>query len=77
MSAEQQELIMKSGVSYFQQYGKPFQEKIFQGLVTDKDWAAQMYEVMKPDYFDVKYLQYLTETYFTYFENIDVSQLWV
>jgi len=69
MSAEQQELIMKSGVSYFQQYGKPFQEKIFQGLVTDKDWAAQMYEVMKPDYFDVKYLQYLTETYFTYFEK--------
>ena len=35
--------------SYFSKYGRPFQEKIFQGLVTDKDWAMQMYEVMSAD----------------------------
>ena len=67
MSLQHQEEIVSGGISYFQQYGKPFQEKIFQGLVTDKDWAMQMYEVMKPSFFDVKYLQYLTEKYFSYF----------
>ena len=36
----------------FSKYGKSFQEKIFQGMATDKDWAAQMHEVMSPEYFD-------------------------
>ena len=67
MSLQHQEVIVSGDVSYFQQYGKPFQEKIFQGLVTDKDWAMQMYEVMQPSFFDLKYLQYLTEKYFNYF----------
>ncbi len=53
--------------SYFRQYGTAFQEKIFQGLATDKDWAQQMHEVMDPSYFELKYLQYLTERYFNYF----------
>jgi len=53
----------------FSKYGKMFQEKIFQGLATDKDWAAQMHEVMQPDYFDLKYLQYLCGKYFTYFDD--------
>ena len=39
-------------------YGKAFQEKIFQGMATDKEWAQQMHEVMSPEYFDLKYLQY-------------------
>ena len=47
--------------------GKHFQEKIFQGLMTDHTWAGQIVEVMKPDFFDVKYLSYLTEKYFSYF----------
>ena len=41
--------------AYFRQYGKAFQEKIFQGLVSDKDWAQQMSEVMQPHFFDLKY----------------------
>ncbi len=53
----------------FSKYGKIFQEKIFQGLATDKDWAAQMHEVMRPDYFDLKYLQYLCDKYFTYYDD--------
>ena len=54
---------------YFSRYGKPFQEKIFQGLTTDKDWASQMFEVMKPSFFDVNYLEYLTEKFFNYYEK--------
>jgi replicative DNA helicase len=51
----------------FSQYGRRFQEKIFQGMLTDVVWAAQSIEVMEPEYFDVKYLAYLTEKYFSYF----------
>ena len=53
----------------FSKYGKPFQEKVFQSMLTDKDWSAQMIEVMTPEYFDIKYLQYLCEKYFTYFSK--------
>ena len=52
-------VIKDQGASMFHQYGKAFQEKIFQGLAIDKDWAQQMHEVMSPDYFELKYLQYL------------------
>jgi len=51
----------------FKQYGKNFQEKIFQGLLTDRTWATQMTEVMTPSYFELKYLEYLTEKYFSYY----------
>lgn len=57
------------GVHHFSQYGKNFQEKIFQGLITDTQWAAQMVEVMRPNFFDVEYLRFLTEKYFSYYEK--------
>jgi len=57
----------KSDRSHFSQYGKHFQEKIFQGLLTDHRWASQMIEVMHPDFFELKYLAYLTGKYFSYF----------
>ena len=44
---------------HFGRYGKAFQEKIFQSLTSDREWAAQMVEVMNPMFFDLKYLQYL------------------
>ena len=53
----------------FKTYGRHFQEGIFHGLITDKDWAAQMSEVMKSDYFDLKYLAYLSEKYFAYYQK--------
>ncbi|MBK23553.1 MAG: hypothetical protein CME70_06060 [Halobacteriovorax sp.] len=59
--------LSEQGTPHFGQYGKTFQEKIFQGLLTDHKWAAQMVEVMSPDFFEVKYLAYLTEKYFVYF----------
>ena len=51
----------------FRQYNKSFQEKILQGLLTDHQWAAQMVEVMRPDFFELRYLEYLCEKYFKYF----------
>ena len=56
-------------VGSFAQYGKSFQEKIFQGLITDHRWAAQMIEVMLPDFFEVRYLNYLTEKIFCYYKK--------
>lgn len=58
-----------AGEALFKQYGKPFQEKIFQGLLTDHTWAAQMSEVMEPNYFDLKYLSFLSNKYFKYHEK--------
>lgn len=55
--------------SHFGQYGKSFQEKIFQSLLTDKTWSAQMVEVMDPTFFDVSYLEYLAEKFFAYYKK--------
>ena len=54
---------------YFGQYGKGFQEKIFQSLMTDKVWAQQMVEVMNPSFFDVRYLEFLSDKFFSYFKK--------
>jgi replicative DNA helicase len=58
-----------SEIAYFKQYGKSFQEKIFQSLINDKTWSIQMIEVMTPDYFELRYLQFLTSKYFKYFKK--------
>ena len=53
-----------SETASFAKYGKQFQEGIFQGLLTDTVWSAQMIEVMNPSFFDIKYLEFLCEKYF-------------
>ena len=50
----------------FAEYGISFQEKIVQSLLIDHKWAEQMSEVMRVEYFDLKYLKYLSEKYFHY-----------
>ena len=35
----------------------------------DREWAAQMYEVMLPTFFELNYLKYLTRLYFRYYEQ--------
>lgn len=50
----------------FSKFGKPFQEKVFQGMLTDTMWASQMIEVVDPTYFDLKYLSFLCDKYFSY-----------
>lgn len=50
----------------FGKFGKSFQEKICQCFLVDNAWAEQMLEVFKSEYFELKYLQYLSQTYFEY-----------
>lgn len=63
------DLSPRANSPHFSQYGKHFQEKIFQGLLTDHQWASQIIEVMHPDFFELRYLTYLTKMYFSYFEK--------
>ena len=58
-----------SDSSYFGQYGKQFQEKIFQCFITDHSWSTHMSDVMTYEYFDLRYLKYLTEKYFNYYKK--------
>lgn len=60
---------VSTSVAHFSRYDKTFQEKIFQALLMDRDWAAQMLEVSKPEYFELRYLQYLSERYFSHFKK--------
>jgi replicative DNA helicase len=53
----------------FSKFGKPFQEKVFQSMLTDSLWAGQMIEVVNPEYFDLKYLSFLCEKYFSYYKK--------
>lgn len=53
----------------FSKFGKPFQEKVFQGMLTDTTWASQMVEVVDPSYFDLKYLSFLCDKYFAYYNK--------
>ena len=53
----------------FAKFGKAFQEKVFQGMLTDTTWSAQMIEVVNPEYFDLKYLCFLCEKYFSYYKK--------
>ena len=50
----------------FSKFGKPFQEKVFRGMLTDTIWASEMIEVVDPSYFDLKYLSFLCDKYFSY-----------
>ena len=45
-----------NAIPHFKKYGRNFQEKIFQGLIADHSWAAQMIEIMSSEYFELKYL---------------------
>jgi replicative DNA helicase len=50
----------------FGQYGKSFQEKILQALLTDKQFAEQMLEVFQDDYLELNYLRFLSDRYFAH-----------
>lgn len=53
----------------FSKFGKPFQEKVFQSMLSDQLWAGQMIEVVNPEYFDLKYLSFLCGKYFSYYKK--------
>lgn len=53
----------------FSGYGKKFQKKILQALLTDHRWAGQMVDVMRNEYFDLTELRYLSDRYFKYYQR--------
>ena len=53
----------------FAEWGKSFQEKIIQALLTDRKWAAQFSEVVNIEYFDKNYLKFLADKYFDYYKQ--------
>lgn len=53
-------------------YGKSFQEKVMQALLSDRPWAEQLLEVFNVEYFDVKYLTFLADRYFGYAKKYKV-----
>lgn len=56
----------KSNGASFGQFGKSFQEKLGQALLTDPKWAEQVAEVIDVSYFEVNYLKFLADRYFSY-----------
>ena len=56
----------------FGTYGKNFQEKIVQALLVDKHFAEQTLEVFDVTYLEPKYLQYLSDRYFSYAKKYKV-----
>lgn len=56
----------------FGKYGKSFQEKLVQALLSDKTWSEQMLEVFDVEYLEPKYLQFLAERYFGYAKKYKV-----
>ena len=57
---------MKSSGVSFGQFGKSFQEKLVQALLMDQKFSEQMMEVVDTSYFEVNYLKFLAERYFSY-----------
>lgn len=53
----------------FTDFELPFQEKIVQALLTDRNWASQMSEVLEVEYFEYSHLQLLTEKYLGYYNK--------
>ena len=48
----------------FSDYGKEFQEKFVQALISDARFSEQMLEVFDPEYVEIKHLQFLADRYF-------------
>lgn len=56
----------------FDQYGRSFQEKVMQALLSDRQWAEQMLEVFDVQYFELRYLQFLADRYFSHAKKYKV-----
>lgn len=56
----------------FSQFGKSFQEKLVQALLVDHKFSEQMTEVINIDYFEVNYLKFLADRFFSYSKKYKV-----
>lgn len=62
--------ISQQHTSIFNEMGKPFQEKVFRAIVTDRQWALSLREVFELDKsFDLPHLRLMTEKVFGYYDR--------
>lgn len=54
------------------QFGKTFQERFVEALLTDQQFGQQMLEVFQVEYVDLKYLQFLARHFFDYAKRYKV-----
>lgn len=54
------------------QFGRSFQEKTLQALLSDHVWAEQVLEVFNPEYLDLNYLRFLASKYFDHAKKYKV-----
>ena len=53
----------------FENFGKSYQKKVVQALITDDEFSEQMIEVLDVNYFDQKFLYTITKYHFTYYKK--------
>lgn len=53
-------------------YGKSFQEKVLQAMLSDQRFAEQMMEVFDTSYFELNYLAFLADRYFNHAKKYKV-----
>lgn len=51
----------------FADFGEAFQDRVVQALMHDHNWAEQMVEIIKVDYFELDHLQYIVSKWFAYY----------
>lgn len=56
----------------FGEFGRNFQEKLIQALLSDRQWAEQVLEVFDVSYLELKYLAFLADRYFAYAKKYKV-----
>lgn len=72
---------MSEQLKSFEEMGRGFQEKLFQGLVEDHLFSEMMTDVMEPDYFTFTHLKKMSEVFFAHrnkfkaFPSIDVVMM--
>jgi|TARA_Y100000310_G_scaffold335098_1_gene416315 replicative DNA helicase len=53
----------------FESFGKPYQSKVVQAIVTDNEFAEQIIEVLDVNFFDQKYLYIVAKYHFSYYNK--------
>lgn len=56
-------------VNTLNEFGYEFQTKILSALITDQEFTSQIYDKLKPEYFENKSLEWLVEQTFKYFDE--------
>lgn len=53
----------------FADFGDEFQDRVVQALMHDANWAEQMIEIIKVEYFALEHLQYVVSKWFSYYHK--------